>query len=190
LKNHKIKGEFIFLEENKKQHEQVYDFSSKESIPPVRVRYFVHYDDDTKDAIAIGNQMLSTQYKLDVTTINLYWIFQNGKKYLCFIGQARSASGSGVQVSFFNLVELKKSKKVGKHYEFSSRFGSINSIIGSNKKEEFNYYKIDNGDKLGLFNLIIFNIKSGKRINKRKLILKNELHPFDYGFSIVKDVME
>jgi hypothetical protein len=177
----KIKGQFTNIETIKSSGKYVANFILKEIKPPIN---YITYPEDKKDKVVFGNQVFNIVNKLDPSSLIVYWVFKNDEKYLCFIGKAQSASGSGVQVSYFTLLQLNNVGRAVHCNEFQSRFGNINSLVDYNKNGSLNYYKIVNGKKMGQYLLTVNDIKSNTQVDKRSVLLKYELND---KFTILED---
>lgn len=169
----KVEGEFIYPENNESGGSYIAKFAGK-----VRKYSIVHtaYPGVRKDNFMFNNQLFTLDAKMDPLSLVVYKLSLSNKRYLCLIGKGRSASGSGVQISFFTIFELDKLGRATNCYEFSSRFGNIHSIVDYSNNGSINYFKIVNGDKMGQYVLTVNDIKSGKRINNRLVLLDYKLH--------------
>jgi hypothetical protein len=179
LTNKKIQCELLLFETNRSVNKYVVKIKTKEVFQSIN---YISEEDDKADLFVFGIQKFQLQNKVDPLSLSTYLIFSNGKSYLCFIGKGQSASGSGLQVTYFNVFELDRSGKAVVHYEFNSRFGNIHSIIDYNNI--ISYYKVVNGNKIGQYMLTINDIKSGKRINNRLVLLDYKLND---RFVVLKD---
>lgn len=169
----KVDGEFTYPEDNESGGSYMAKFLGKE-----RKYSIVHtaYPGVRKDNFRFNNQLFRLDAKMDPLSLVVYRLSLSNKRYLCLIGKGRSASGSGVQVSFFTILELDKSGRAISFYEFSSRFGNIHSIVDCSNNGSISYFKIVNGDKMGQYVLTVNDIKSGKRINNRLVLLDYKLN--------------
>lgn len=173
LVNKEIQCELLLFETTKGINKYVAKIESKEVAQSIN--YFSQ-EGNHEDLFVFGLQKFHLQNKVDPLSLSAYMIFRNSKKYLCFIGKGQSASGTGVQVSYFNIFELDRLGKAILHYEFNSRFGNIHSIVDYNNNGSINYFKIVNGNKIGQYILTINNVKSGKPINNRSVLLDYKLN--------------
>jgi len=173
VKHKEILGEFAYVETNKAIGKYLAKFVTKESVPTIG---YVSYADDKKDAVIFGKQTFSLENKIDPFSLAVYWVYNYGRKYLCLIGKGQSASGSGVQVSYFMLFQLEKSGKATSCQEFVSRFGNINSLVDYYKNGDIAYLRIVNGKKMDQYLLTLNDIKTNKQLDKRTLVLKYELN--------------
>ena len=176
----KIDGEFIYPENTGSGGSSIAKFLGKE-----RKYSIVHtaYPGIRKDNLSFNGQLVTIDAKIDPLSLVVYKLSSRSKRYLCLIGKGRSASGSGVQVSFFTILELGKLERVTNCYEFSSRFGNIHSIIDGNNGS-ISHFKIVNGNKMGHYVLTVNDIKSGKRINDKLVLLDYKLND---KFVVAKD---
>lgn len=179
LTNREIQCELLLFETDKGVNKYVAKIASKEAFQSIN---YISQADNKEDLFVFGLQKFHLQNKVDPLSLLTYLIFRNNKRYLCFIGKGQSASGSGVQVSFFNVFELDKLGKAICHYEFNSRFGNIHSIIDYNNN--LSYFKIVNGNKIGQYVLTVNDIRSGKRINNGSVLLDYKLND---KFLVLKD---
>lgn len=177
----KVDGEFIYPENNEKGGSYIARFFTKQKAYTI-----VHtaYPGVRKDVFRFNSQLFELDAKIDPLSLVVYRLTLGNKRYLCLIGKGRSASGSGVQVSYFNVFELDKLGKAIFHYEFSSRFGNIHSIINYNGN--VSYFKIVNGNEMNQYMLTVNDIKSGKRSNNRLVMLD---YKFNDKFVVLKDTM-
>lgn len=179
----KVDGEFIYPENNENKGSYTAEFFGKEK------RYSIVYNgysSDRKDNIKFNNQLFTLNDKIDPFSLVIYKFGLNNK-YLCLIGKGQSASGSGMQVSYFIVFELDKLGIIKKCYKFSSRFGNINSLVDYNSNGSINYFKIVNGGKMGQYVLTVNDVKSDKRINKRLVLLNYKLNN---KFVVLKDTLQ
>lgn len=176
-----VSGAFTYLENDAKTGKYLARFSSKGIKETIN---YVSYADDKKDAIVLDNTTLNLEAKVDPTSIKVYRFLFNNKKYLIFIGKAQSASGSGMQVTYFILTELNQRGKAINHYEFESRFGNINSLVDYDKNGTLDYFKIVNGNKNGEYILTINEVQAKKQTNNGHVLLKYELND---EFNILAD---
>ncbi|MBE9599471.1 hypothetical protein [Pedobacter sp. MC2016-24] len=173
IKHKKIQGEFVSIETNEATGKYVSKLVSKESMPSLK---YVSYAEDKKDVFVFGKQTFNLKNKMDPSSLSAYWLYSYGRNYLCIIGKGQSASGSGVQVSYFALLELENSRKAKSCQEFVSRFGNINSLVDYNKNGDIAYLRIVNGKEMGQYLLTINDIKTNQQLGKRSLLLKYELN--------------
>ncbi len=137
----------------------------------------VAYSGVRKDELMIDNQLFVLDNKIDPLSLSVYKLSVANKRYLCLIGKGQSASGTGVQISYFVVFGLDKLGKVKDCYRFSSRFGNIHSIVNNyNGNEGLSYLKIVNGDKMSQFILTVNDIKNDKRINNGLILLDYKLN--------------
>lgn len=179
LTNKKTQCELLLFETNGGVNKYVVKIGFKEVSQSIN---YISEEDNKADLFVFGIQKFRIQNKVDPLSLSTYLIFSNGKSYLCFIGKGQSASGSGLQSTYFNVFELDRSGKAVVHYEFNSRFGNIHSIINYNNI--ISYYKVVNGNKIGQYILTVNDIKSGKRINNRLVLLDYKLND---KFVVLKD---
>jgi hypothetical protein len=171
LKNREIHCELLLFETDKGVNKYVAKIASTEVLQSI---IYISQADNKVDLFIIGPQKFYIQNKIDPLSLLTYLILRNNKRYLCFIGKGQSASGTGVQVSFFNVFELDKLGKATSHFEFNSRFGNIHNIIDYNNN--VSYFKIVNGKKIDQYVLTVNDIRSGKRINNGLVLLGYKLN--------------
>ncbi|WP_316839151.1 hypothetical protein [Pedobacter gandavensis] len=183
ISHQKIEGEFIYPENNEGGAGYIAKFIGKE-----RQYSLVHtaYPGIRKDNFRINNQFFTLDAKMDPLSLVVYRLSLSNKRYLCLIGKGQSASGSGVQLSFFTVLELDKLGRATNYYQFSSRFGNIHNIVDYNNNGSINHLKMVNGDKMGQYILTVNDIKSGKRINNRLVLLDYKLND---KFHVLKDTI-
>lgn len=179
----KVDGEFFYPENNESGGSFIAKFFGKEKKYSI-----VHtaYPGVRKDNIRFNNQLFTLDAKIDPLSLVVYRLSLSNKRYLCLIGKGRSASGSGVQVSFFTILELDKLGRAMNCYKFSSRFGNIHSIVDYCNNGSINHFNIVNGNKMGQYVLTVNDIKSGKRINNRLILLDYKLND---KFVVLKDTL-
>ena len=78
---------------------------------------------DALDSLYVGDQKLTINKKYDPLSISVYSLKFKKCQYICLIGKSVSASGSGVQVTYYTLLELGKGKEIISSKSFESRFG-------------------------------------------------------------------
>ncbi|MDY0907119.1 hypothetical protein [Pedobacter sp. CFBP9032] len=173
VKHKKIVGQFAYVESNELTGKFLAKFITKEIVPSID---YVSYAGSKKDAVVLGKQTFSLQNKIDPSSLVIHWVYNQDRKYLCLIGKGQSASGSGVQVSYFTLFELGKSAKASSCQEFTSRFGNINSLVSYDKNGNIGYLRIVNAKKMDQYLLTVNDIKTNKQLGERTLMLKYELN--------------
>lgn len=173
IKHKKILGQFAYIESNEVTGKSFAKFITKEIAPSID---YLSYADSKKDTVVLGKQTFSLQNKIDPSSLLVYWVYNQDRKYLCLIGKGQSASGSGVQVSYFTLFELGKSGKASSCQEFTSRFGNINSLVSYDKNGNIGYLRIVNAKKMDQYLLTVNDIKTNKQLDERTLMLKYELN--------------
>ena len=176
-------GQFIYLESNANTDRYLARFTTREIMQQVD---YTSYSDDRKDTIALGSSTINLGIKVDPLSIKVYRFLFNGKKQLVFIGKAQSASGSGMQITYFVLTELNEKGKVVQYYEFESRFGNINSLVDYNKDGVLDYFKIVNWKKTGEYLLTVNNVKNNIHVIDGHILLKYELND---KFVVLEDVL-
>ncbi len=169
LKHRKVQGDFAYIEQDEVTGKYLAKFITKEALLSIE---YTSYGDSKKDVVTLGKQTFILQNKIDPYSIAVYWVYNYGKKYLCFIGKSQSASGSGVQVSYFMLFELENSGKISSFKEVTSRFGNINSLISNNENKDIGYLRIVNGKEQSQYTLTVHDIKTNQKLNRRLILLK------------------
>ncbi|NML23887.1 hypothetical protein HHL16_23605 [Pseudoflavitalea sp. G-6-1-2] len=177
----KISGEFVYAENGTDSTKYVARFVSDSIMKNIT---YTGYSNNKNDVLELGTIPINLRRKINPLAIEISRLQFAGKKYLVFAGKAQSASGSGTQITYFVLVELKSNDKLVKFWEFESRFGDIHSIIDFNKDGELDYIKIVNGKKADEYSLTVNNIKSGKQINNGFILLK---HTGNDRFGVLQD---
>lgn len=173
LKHKKVQGGFAYIEQDEVIGKYLAKFITKETIPSIE---YISIGDNKKDVVILGKQTFILQNKIDPHSIVIYRVYNYDKKYLCFIGKSQSASGSGVQVSYFLLFELENSGKISSFKEVTTRFGNINSLIGNNENKDIGYLQIVNGKQEGQYILTAKDVKTNQKLNKRLILLKYYLN--------------
>lgn len=179
----KITGQFTYLEGDTSTGRYLTIFGSKEINETIK---YISYGDNRKDTIIFDNAVFGIEAKVDPSSIEVYTFLVRDKKNLVFIGKAQSASGSGVQITYFILMALNKKGEAIDHYEFNSRFGDINSLVDYNKDGALDYFKIINGKKGGEYILTVNEVQSKKQINEGSILLEYKLKD---EFVIIADML-
>lgn len=177
-----VKGQLVSVEAKESMDRYTYKFISKDIKQTIN---YISYPDGKKDVLILDKQKFSIENKIDPLSVTLYEVFVKHKQYLCFIAKAQSASGSGVQVTYFTLVELDLSGKAILFYEFQSRFGNINSLVDYKSNGNLGYFKIINGKKMGQYSLTVNDVKSNRQLYLKWMLLKYELND---KFTILKEM--
>lgn len=174
-------GEFFYPRKDENRGCYISEFRGEEKKYSI-----VHtaYSGNKKDNIRFNDRSFTLNARIDPLSLVVYRLGLSDRRYLCLIGKGQSASGSGVQVSFFTILELDKSGKATNCYEFSSRFGNIRSILDYSNTGSINYFKTVNGNKMGQYVLTINDMRSGRRINDGFVILEYKLND---KFVVLKD---
>ena len=134
---------------------------------------YVGYPDERKDEILLRKESFKIDSKFDPLSITVFWVQpRNGQIYLVLNGKSQSASGSGNQVTYFWMVQLRKDSSIEKHFEFQSRFGTMNNIIDYNNDGEPDYFKIENSNKLGKYRLTIHHLLDNVKEASQLLLSK------------------
>lgn len=176
-----IQGQFVYEEKNAEKGKYLARFVSESIEQPLK---YASYSDYKKDVLSLGGSDIYLKAKIDPLSIKIYKLFFKEKQYLIFFGKAQSASGSGVQVTFFNVIKLNEKGKIENHYEFESRFGDINSIGDYNEDGALDYFKVVNGKNNGEYHLTVNDIQSESQVSNGYILLKYEL---DDKFVLLQD---
>lgn len=147
---------------------------------------YISYGSNNNDTITWGNDAIGVKSKLDPTSISIYELKAEARRYVVFIGKSQSASGSGGQITFFVLFELDNKRNILTTQEFESRFGSINSLLDLDQDGALDYIKIINSKKQGEYSLIVHSVKSDQNIGKGMILLKYVLND---KFSILENTL-
>jgi hypothetical protein len=167
-----IPGQFVYVESDEKSGKYLARFigEGKESIN------YISYSDDRKDTVIWENSVVEIKSKLDPASVRIYYLGSDTKQYVVFIGKGQSASGSGMQMTFFILSELNEKKKIVAIYEFESRFGSINNLLDFKKDGVLDYFKVSNGKKQGEYLLTVHNIANDQQVGNGYILLAYKLN--------------
>ncbi len=176
-----IQGQFVYEEKNVDKGEHLARFISESIEQTIK---HTSYSDNKKDVLSLGSTDINLKAKIDPLSIKIYSLLFKEKQYLIFVGKSQSASGSGVQVTYFNIIRLNAKKKVENQYEFESRFGDVHNICDYNEDGVLDYFKIVNGKNNGEYQLTVNDIQSNSQINNGYILLRYEL---DDKFVLLKD---
>lgn len=179
-----ISGQFVYVKSDEKSGKYLARFIGGEANRAVS---YMSYSDDRKDAIIWGDNTINIESKLAPTSIKIYRLLTDISQYVVFIGKGQSASGSGIQITFFILSKLNKKKAMTVPYEFESRFGSVNSLFDFNKDGALDYLKVSHGKKQGEYLLTVHNIAKDQQVGKGYISLKYELND---EFIILEDQLK
>lgn len=125
-----------------------------------------------QDIIEFNKNKILLKSKFDPLSMKIYWIDRKVGKNIVFIGQAQSASGTGVQMTYFVLLEFDRNKKnVVNSYEFESRFGTIKSITEKDSSN-LNYFKIVRGKDDDLYDLSVRSVKNNEQVIGGEVVLR------------------
>jgi hypothetical protein len=179
VNKHEIKGDFAYVTSDSLKHRYVANFFSAKR--NYAIKYFSNSAED-KDQLKYNKIAIELRRKWDPLTMRVCHFKWKRKNFIYFLGKARSASGAGVQLTYYCLIELTSGNRVLNYSEFESRFGNSNNIISY--KNSLDYFKIVNGKKSNEYMLTINDIKSDKQIEEGSITLSYQL---DDKFSIVGD---
>lgn len=168
-----ILGQFVYQERNADKGEYLATFISESLGQSVK---YASYSGDKNDILSLGNTRLALKAKIDPLSIRIYSLLFTESQYLIFVGKAQSASGSGVQVTYFNMIKLNEKGNAESHCEFESRFGDINSIGDYNKDGVLDYFKIINGKNVDEYRLTVNDVQSSTQISDGYVLLKYKLN--------------
>ncbi len=174
INKEEILGRFEYVSTHVRQGEYIASFSSVSEAAPI-IKYFSYSDDRHADFFLWNSQKIQVKHKFDLTLIRIYKIKSKGGSYTVFVAKSQSASGSGVQVTYFIINKLTKDGKIYRSYELESRFGNINSLIEISDKE-IGYYKVVNGNKMNKFLLTINSVETDRQVIDGNAIIEYELN--------------
>ncbi|MBO9572432.1 MAG: hypothetical protein J7497_09520 [Chitinophagaceae bacterium] len=98
-----LKGSFAYIKADTAIDEHVAGFISDSIHESVLYNSF---GGTKNDEIVFKDRKFLVRNRLAPLSIKLYSGSKNEKNWLVFVGQGQSASGTGVQMSFFNLLEM------------------------------------------------------------------------------------
>jgi hypothetical protein len=168
-----VPGEFIYQEPDSVN--RIYTAKFNSSLTKTSI-FYKSFSGERKDAMVIDNKIINLQKKLDPLSIVPYKLRVGATRFFAFLGKARSASGSGVQLTFFILVKLNNEGKSTNFYEFESRFGDINNLVDYYGDGNMDYFKIVNAGKINEYYLTINSVESNSQINEVHILLRYELN--------------
>jgi hypothetical protein len=121
-----LKGEFNFYKSDYKLNifKSEILFSDKKSNGLLNIYYSTV---DSKDVLIINKKSYKLKNPYDVKSCKLYNLNYKDKEMLCLVGKSPSASGSGVQLTFYTLFS-KENNMYRLENEFSTRFGNIHNL--------------------------------------------------------------
>jgi hypothetical protein len=173
VEREELPGKFVYTGSMGKQGEYISIFVSKRNSPAIK--YFGYSDERRADFFLLSSKKIRVSHKLDPASIKIYKIKSKGL-YTVFIGKSQSASGSGVQVTYFIVNRMDKRGQVLQSYEFESRFGNINSLIEIDNIKALCYYKMTNAEKINTFLLAIYSVETNQQVVKGSAMIKYELN--------------
>ncbi len=122
----------------------------------------------TQNLLSLNKQVFSLENDYDVTTCRFYSVKSKDDEFICLLGKSSSASGSGLQITFYSIFQKQK-KRYKKIKEFYSRFGKIENIGDFNNDGYLDYLCIKHENKN--FKLFISNM-DGFPLNDEYFILE------------------
>jgi len=176
-----LKGEFIFYKSDYKLNifKSEFVFLKKENNKMLKIFYS---SSNSKEELIINKKSYFLKNAYDVKSSNIYKLNYKGKEMLCLLGKSTSASGSGVQLTFFSLFsKIDDSYKL--ENEFSTRFGNIHSLGDFNNDGRLELISIKQKNtnfilyisNLNGVNLEMGSIQMNYNGNNEFTILKNQL---------------
>lgn len=168
-----LPGQFVYLRSDTVKGEYEARFISNSVVESIN---YVSYAGTKKDKIILDDFTYLLDNTLDPLSIKIYEITKIDKKYWVFLGNAESASGTGIQVTYFVMMELSKNKKVARCKEFESRFGSINSLVDYNTDGNLDYFKVVHSQKEKEYYLTVRSTQTNEQIGSGQLLLKYQLN--------------
>lgn len=134
---------------------------------------------NSTDTLYVANsKVLMNNFEYDPLSIKVYSLFYNNISYVCIVGKSSSASGSGVERTFYTIF-----KKCNDLYiylsSFESRFGNIRNIVDINNDGELDYIKIYREGKY--YKLSFYDFR-GNSLERGHLLLDYKL---DNKFDII-----
>jgi hypothetical protein len=165
-----LEGEFNYYSSNEKTgvYKSAFVGDKKYGV----INYISNAGAGTLDSLCVGGQKLAIDKKYDARSIKVFSLKFNKCQYICFMGKSVSASGSGVQVTYYTLVETNKSKEIIGSKSFESRFGIIQNIGDHNKDGKLDYMKVIHGDESGQFLSRLYDLASGESVGDNFISLK------------------
>jgi hypothetical protein len=136
-----IKGTFYYVKSDYKRNFFISEFISDLDHSD-DLRKIAYYTYGGVDTLVFNNLKIGLDFfEYDPTSIELYHFTFSDNKYICLLGKSSSASGSGLQQTFYCLF-----KSEGTHYNvvkmFNTRFGSINNLGDFNGDNCLDYISI------------------------------------------------
>ncbi len=161
-----VKGKFEYIQSDAEQNIYTSIFKSDSLI----LFHTLYGDTNIKDTLVIGDNIIAIDNKYDPLSIEVAYLNFKGEHYLCLLGKSVSASGSGVQVSFYTLLKM-KGKKVVQSYFFQSRFGDFLNVGDFNNDNKLDYIKIVNGDQQNKYIAKLYSVKTDSPVENNNLVL-------------------
>ncbi|MBX7151965.1 hypothetical protein K1X84_10020 [bacterium] len=157
IKFEQIEGNFSYYESDYSKNMFKSVFVSNY---PSKLRY-ISCGSVVSDTLFFDNTPISIpkQMPFDPLAAKLYRFVFEGQEYFCMLSKASSASGSGMEVTFYTLIETENS-----HIEnvtfFSSRFGIVENIGDFNGDRKLDYIKLTHGKESKEYFAKLYSIKS------------------------------
>jgi len=161
-----LKGKFEYTQSNTEQDVYTSAFNSDSLV----ILYTLHGDPNVRDTFLINDNLIAIDNKYDPLSIEIAKINFEREHYICLLGKSVSASGTGVQISFYTFLKM-EGNKVVQTYSFQSRFGSFLNIGDYNNDGELDYIKIVNGDVQNQYIAKLCSIKNNTFIGNSNLVL-------------------
>jgi len=150
-----LKGEFNFYKSDYESNifKSEFLFENKKDETFLKILYS---SIGSEDLITINKNSYKLKTPYDVTSCKIYNLNYKGREMLCLLGKSASASGSGVQLTFYTLF-YKVRGTYALESEFSTRFGSIYNLGDFNDDGRIELISIKRDSKN--FKLFVSNFK-------------------------------
>jgi hypothetical protein len=174
-----LKGKFDYTQSNTEQDVYTSIFNSDSLV----ILYTLHGDPNVRDTFLINDNIIAIDNKYDPLSLEIAKISFEREHYICLLGKSVSASGTGVQISFYTLLKM-EGNKVVQTYFFQSRFGSFLNIGDFNNDNELEYIKVVNGDGQNKYNVRLYNVETDSSSGNCSIVL---LYNGNDLFSLIKE---
>ncbi len=164
MKNHPVVTEMV-------NSRFVYDDTNTTSgsyiavLTPAIDGYYLKYSKATNesDTLFINHNQIKLGNNFDPLSIKIYSVTSGGKSYLAFLGKGESASGSGLQRTFYLLFDKSDMQK---YFEFESRFGSALNLFDFEGDGILEYVKVTGTKNVNEYLLTVNTTKNDATRNE------------------------